>query len=99
MDIETIKQVIEMVNQLGVNGKDAFITWLIVTNASTYIFGLIWSIIAACVLRGAYVALMGWHNLCQLRDAAGISCYFTAQELRRACAILRKYYQDPSALD
>lgn len=92
MDIENLKLIISAVNELGVDSKEVFMWWLILTYGSTYLFGLIWSVISIFILKYFYSVLNGNSQLEQLRKAAGVSERFSQRELEKACRVLKDYY-------
>jgi hypothetical protein len=96
MDLESLKQITEIINTIGATSKEAFLWWLIISNASTYIFGLIWSSIGFYTIAKLIYFIpkisKSVNNLERLSKSAGEGCYFTEKELQKACSVLEKHY-------
>ena len=94
MDIEQLKLIIDTLNSLGENSKEAFIYWIIIKYGTTYLFGIIWSCIAIYLIKKVYFLLNNLSMLKDFREAAGISSYISSFDRKKICRILEKYYQN-----
>ena len=94
MDIENLKLVISILNELGSNTKESFIWWLVLTNGSTYLFGFIWSGIALYIIKLGYRLIISYMDAEKIMTSAGINSYFTPNELKKVCKTLELHYKD-----
>lgn len=92
MNTEQLRIIVDLLNSLGAGSKDAFITWLIVNYASVYLFGIIWSVIAAYIGKKLFGVWTVYLTGERLRKAANVSVMWNDRELRRAEDVLRKHY-------
>lgn len=96
MSIEHLQMVIDLLQSMGAEGKDLFIWWLALTKGIPAFFGVVWSAIGAkaifICLGFAKEALSNNNKLNRLRDAAGVSNYFSASELVKAEKVLQEHY-------
>ena len=92
MNIEQLKMVIDLLQSVGLEGKELFIWWMALTKGIIVIFGLIWSVIAALAINRLLKFVPGHTQLDQLRDAAGVAGYFNSAELEKAKKVLREHY-------
>ena len=89
MEIENLKLIIEMINTIGANSKDAFIWWLLIVYGKTYLFGLIWSAIGLVVFSKLFRIMSGLQVSERLRVSASVSIWFT-EYIDRASNVLRE---------
>lgn len=94
MDILQLKEVIDLIKSLGAESKQAFIWWLLINNASTYIFGMIWSVIGGLSIWRVINFIMSFSDLEKLRKAVGVEYRFSKNELRKAMNILRDNWNE-----
>jgi len=90
MDIEQLKMVIEVLNNLGANAKVGFIVWIIVSFGHVYLFGAVWSLIGFSVLKWGYGLAKTAMLSTKLKESADISYQWSEDELKRACEILKE---------
>ena len=96
MDIEQLKLIIDTLNSLGENSKEAFIYWIIIKYGATYLFGIIWSCIAFYLIKKGYFLLNNLSMIKTFREAAGITDYISEGDRKKICRVLSKYYQKES---
>ena len=92
MDIENLKLIINALNELGANSKEAFMWWLVLTYGSTYLFGLIWSFIAIYIIRSVYYLINGISQIEQLKKAIGVYRFLSKREFDKVCEVLKEHY-------
>lgn len=74
MNVENMKQIIELLTSLGIQGKEAFITYLIFTHGLNTLLG------AACIALVGFVAhrlirqFSNESKLQHIRDTLGVGC-------------------------
>ena len=93
MNIEQLKMVIDLLQSVGLEGKELFIWWMALTKGIPAVFGLIWSVIAALTIHRLLQFVPGQKQIDQLMDAAGVAFYFSSDELEKAKKVLREHYQ------
>ncbi|MEJ2655576.1 MAG: hypothetical protein P8012_00060 [Desulfobacterales bacterium] len=110
MDIEMLKQITEIIGTIGATSKEAFLWWLIISNLKTYLFGLVWSGISAFLIVKllklardcSHAHVLKLARNCSdahvLKHACGFTNKntdgFTSEQLKRACRVLEKYYDE-----
>ena len=92
MNIEQLKMVIDLLQSVGLEGKELFIWWMALTKGITAMFGLIWTAIAVFFISKFFRFISEQTKLDQLRDAAGVQLCFNSAELEKAKKVLREHY-------
>ena len=92
MNIEQLKMVIDLLQSVGLEGKELFIWWMALTKGIPAVFGLIWSAIAVFLISKCFRLIAEQTKINQLRDAAGVQIYFSSDELEKAKKVLREHY-------
>ena len=100
MNIEQLKMVIDLLQSVGLEGKELFIWWMALAKGIPTVFGLIWSAIAVFFISKFFRFISEQSQLRdpeqskldQLRDAAGVSICFSSNELEKAKKVLREHY-------
>ena len=91
MDIEIVREMITMLEQVGESTKELCIWWIILQYLPTIIFGTCWSCISIWVLKIAKDIIINYLASERLRKAAGVSCFWGRSELNSAIKILEKH--------
>ena len=92
MNIEQLKMVIDLLQSVGLEGKELFIWWMALTKGISAVFGLMWTAIAVFFISKSFRLIAEQSKLDQLRDAAGVAGYFNSAELEKAKKVLREHY-------
>lgn len=94
MDVETLKQIADIISTVSNESKEAFIWYVIVAYGKGYFLGTIWAAIAVYGLKLAHGIL---HTLLageSLRKAAGVYYGWSDTELQKACDVLATHYNN-----
>lgn len=90
MNIETLRLIVDVLNTIGANSKEAFYVWVATNYLPHFIFGVIWTIIALVVIQKLLIILSNILSGDKLRKAAGVSITWHDEELNIACDILKE---------
>ena len=81
MDLASLKEIMETLNQMGESAKDAFMWWMVIKAAPTILFGGAWTVIAAVAIKSAHAIFC--NNLAseRIRRAAGVGYRWNSEDL------------------
>ena len=88
MDIESLKMVIDMMKEIGTNGREVFVWWLIAYYAKFYIFGFLWTGIGFFSIKSACNLIKEYTINNQFKQAAGVGIGWSDNEKVRAISLL-----------
>jgi len=91
MDIESLKQVVEILKGLGSEAREVVIIYLIATKLPGVIFGAIWTGVGCFVITRVLAFARSYVSGDRMRNATGVSIYsWDTDKVEKACAILRR---------
>jgi hypothetical protein len=90
MTAENLQLIIEMINTIGANSKDAFIWWLIAYYAKIYLFGLLWTIIGFLFIKWGFGCIKSVQINQEFMAAADVNEYWLDGQKSRAIQLIHE---------
>ena len=89
MTPETIRELLAAFQALGGEAKEAFIWYLAIQSIPSFLLGCFWAFIGLVAVRGLLRHLVHLTGSAALMQAFGVTAFWSADELTRACDALR----------
>jgi len=90
MDIDLLRELVNVFKELGGEAKEAFVAYLIVTYVPGFLLGLVWTVGGVWAIHKAIELLRAILPSSQLLRAFGGSSVWSGGDLDKACEILRE---------